>query len=117
MQCLKLNFCKEIRETFSLNELSRMTRSENLACRVQLRVSGDKLARTGLKFAKFAKVSPIKVFHIFQLCLQVTHTILPIIIDSTMYKNLAVVKRDTEKSLCFPGPSASMRNLSEKEHR
>ena len=34
-----------------------------------------------------------------------------------MYKNLAVVKRDTEKSLWFPGPSAFMRNLSEKEHR
>ena len=38
-----------------------MARSENFACRVQLCVSWDQLSRIGLKLAKFAKVSPIKV--------------------------------------------------------
>ena len=35
----------------------------------------------------------------------------------TVCENLAVVKRDTEKSPWFSGPSTFVRNLSEEEHR
>ena len=35
----------------------------------------------------------------------------------TVCENLAVVKRDTEKSPWFPGPSAFVRNLLAEEHR
>ena len=46
-----------------------------------------------------------------------TYSIAYLYLIQAVYKNLAVVKRDTEKSLWFPGPSAFVQNLLEKEHR
>ena len=46
-----------------------------------------------------------------------TYNIANLYLIQAVCKNLAVVKRDTEKSLWFPGPSAFVQNLLEKEHR
>ena len=59
-----------------------------------------------------ATISYFSVLSADDTCNIANHYLIQIV-----YEKLAVVKRDTEKSPWFPGPSTFVRNLSEEEHR